>query len=523
MVSCLQRHPFLLNGKLEILMYLTFDVGTTSVKTALYDMNGKLLYKVINDYTLSSSQSGWYEVQPEVYWDAVVDGFREIAEKSGISIREVKSISGCSQGETVVFLDGSGRAMRPALVWYDSRARDEISELEEIIGGSDELYRVTGIQGFDPMWSAPKILWVKKNQKKVFQNLGHIMLVEDYIVYRLTGMPQSSASLLSTSMLVDIHGKQYWDRVVDFLGIRKYLPPIVEEGSVVGKLVPRIADDIGLGRDVIVVKGSMDQNTGAVGAGNIKRGVITETTGSALAIGISVEEKDTVKNIGLPCQPHAIPGLYIYMPFAQTAGAVYKWFRDAFGQAEIQSTGSPEKAFEALNQLAGSVEPGADGLVFLPFLAGASFPENDSFARGAFYGIALRHNKGHFARSILEAVGYMLRKILVIIENAGIEVTEVHSMGGGARSDLWLQIKADICGYPFVKMVEEETATLGAAILASVRTGDYASYEESAGVMVKTGRWFMPDKSHAVIYKRGFSLYNELYEHLKPLFRKYSV
>jgi len=485
MVSCLQRHPFLLNGKLEILMYLTFDVGTTSVKTALYDMNGKLLYKVINDYTLSSSQSGWYEVQPEVYWDAVVDGFREIAEKSGISIREVKSISGCSQGETVVFLDGSGRAVRPALVWYDSRARDEISELEEIIGGSDELYRVTGIQGFDPMWSAPKILWVKKNQKKVFQNLGHIML--------------------------------------DFLGIRKYLPPIVEEGSVVGKLVPRIADDIGLGRDVIVVKGSMDQNTGAVGAGNIKRGVITETTGSALAIGISVEEKDTVKNIGLPCQPHAIPGLYIYMPFAQTAGAVYKWFRDAFGQAEIQSTGSPEKAFEALNQLAGSVEPGADGLVFLPFLAGASFPENDSFARGAFYGIALRHNKGHFARSILEAVGYMLRKILVIIENAGIEVTEVHSMGGGARSDLWLQIKADICGYPFVKMVEEETATLGAAILASVRTGDYASYEESAGVMVKTGRWFMPDKSHAVIYKRGFSLYNELYEHLKPLFRKYSV
>jgi len=137
MVSCLQRHPFLLNGKLEVLMYLTFDVGTTSVKTALYDMNGKLMYKVINDYTLSSSQSGWYEVQPEVYWDAVVDGFREIAEKSGISIRGVKSISGCSQGETVVFLDGSGRAVRPALVWYDSRARDEISELEEIIGGSD--------------------------------------------------------------------------------------------------------------------------------------------------------------------------------------------------------------------------------------------------------------------------------------------------------------------------------------------------------------------------------------------------
>ncbi len=502
-------------------MYLTFDVGTTSVKTALYGRDGRLVYKVINDYTLSSPQNGWYEVQPEVYWNAVVDGFREIAEKSGVSIKEVKSVSGCSQGETVIFLDESGRTVRPALVWYDSRARDEVSELMEIIGGSDELYKITGIQGFDPMWSAPKILWVKKNQKEVFQNFGHIMLVEDYIVYRLTGVPQSSASLLSTSMLVDIHSKKYWDRVVDFLDIRKFLPPIAEEGSVVGKVAPEVANETGLGRDVIVVKGSMDQNTGAVGAGNIKRGVITETTGSALAIGITVEEKDTRTNIGLPCQPHAVPGLYIYMPFAQTAGAVYKWFRDTFGQSEIQSAGSPEKAFEELNRLAGSVGPGADGLVFLPFLAGASFPENDSCARGAFYGIALRHNRAHFARAILESIGYMLRKILGIVEDAGIEVKEVHSMGGGARSDLWLQIKADICGYTFVKMMEEETATLGAAILASVRTGDYDSYEEAVRAMVKTGRRFLPDISNTAMYKRGFSLYSELYKHLKPLFREY--
>jgi len=503
-------------------MYLTFDVGTTSVKTALYGRDGRLIYKVINDYKLSSPQNGWYEVNPEVYWNAVVNGIKEIAGKSDISIREVKSISGCSQGETVIFLDETGEAVRPALVWYDSRARDEMSELREIIGSSDELYKVTGIQGFDPMWSAPKILWVKKNQKEVFQNLRHIMLVEDYIVYRLTGVPQSSASLLSTSMLVDIHSKKYWDKVVDYLNIRKYLPPIVEEGSVVGKVAPRIANEIGLSRDVMVVKGSMDQNTGAVGAGNIKRGVITETTGSALAIGISVKEKDTITNIGLPCQPHAVPGLYIYMPFAQTAGAVYKWFRDTFGQSEVQSVDSPEKAFDALNRLAGSVGPGADGLVFLPFLAGASFPENDSFARGGFYGIALRHNRAHFARAILESIGYMLRKILDIVENAGIEVKEVHSMGGGARSDLWLQIKADICGYPFVKMMEEETATLGAAILASVRTGDYDSYEEAARVIVKTGRRFLPDTSNTAIYRRGFSLYNGLYERLKPLFREYS-
>ncbi len=510
-----------MNGQLEISMYLTFDVGTTSVKTALYSRDGRLIYKVINDYTLSSSQKGWYEVQPEVYWNAVVGGFSELADKSGVSFREVKSISGCSQGETVIFLDRSGRVLRPALVWYDSRARDEMEELKDIIG-SGKLYETTGIQDFDPMWSAPKILWVKKNQKDIFQNLGHIMLVEDYIVYRLTGVPQSSVSLLSTSMLVDIHSKKYWDRVVDFLGVRKFLPPIVEEGSVVEKVTPRVAIEIGLSRDVIVVKGSMDQNTSAVGAGNIKRGIITETTGSALAIGITVEEKDTKINIGLPCQPHAIPGLYIYMPFAQTAGAVYKWFRDIFGQTEVRSAGSPEKAFDALNRLAESVVPGADGLVFLPFLAGASFPENDSFARGGFYGITLRHNKAHFTRAILESIGYILRRILGIIEGAGIEVKEVHSMGGGARSDLWLQIKADICGCPFVRMMEEETATLGAAILASVRTGDYASYEEAARAMVKTGKRFVPDAANTAFYKGGFSLYGDLYKHLKPLFRKYA-
>lgn len=501
-------------------MYLTFDVGTTSVKTALFDTQGNLIHKVIRDYRLNSPSVGWYEVEPETYWNAVMEGFREIAVKSPVSMKNVRTISGCSQGETVIFLDGNGRPLRPAIVWYDNRARDEMEELRGIVTDR-ELYETTGLPELDPMWSANKILWVKKHEVQLFKKIKKIMLVEDFIVFRLTGVYQSSASLLATSMLADIHNKVYWDKTVDFLEVRDQLPGIIDEGSIVGRVKGEIADVIGVSRDTVVVKGSMDQNTSAVGAGNIKTGIITEATGSALAIAVTVGKGNLNIRMKLPYQPHAIPGKFIYMPFSQTAGIVYKWFRDAFAGEELKEVGDPELVYEELNRLASSVQPGSDGLIFLPYLAGASCPENDSFAKGVFYGITLKHGRAHFTRAIMESIAFMLKKILTVVEGAGIRIDEVHSMGGGARSDLWLQIKSDVCGYPFVRMVEEEAATLGAAIIAAVSVGDYSSFEEAVSAMVKKGKRFIPDKAHSEVYTKNYTLYCELYERLKPLFRKY--
>jgi xylulokinase len=206
----------------------------------------------------------------------------------------------------------------------------------------------------------------------------------------------------------------------------------------------------------------------------------------------------------------------------QTAGSAYKWWRDRFSQEEVRKAGDGESAYAEMNALAASVPPGAEGVVFLPFLAGAGQPENDPDARGVFYGLTLKHGKAHCLRAIQESIAFMLRKILSDFTRAGMPMREVRSMGGGARSELWLQIKADVTGLPIVRMEEEETSTLGAAILAAVRRGDFPDVAAAASAMVRLGRRFEPDPRAAGAYERAYSLYNDLYGALAPVFKRYA-
>jgi xylulokinase len=502
-------------------MYLTFDIGTTSVKMVLYGPDGRLAAKAIRDCALDSPDINWYEADPEMYWRAVVDGTSEVIEKSGVDRREIRTVSGCSQGETVVFLDGAGRPTRPAMVWLDLRAREEAEELSAL-ATRDELYTVTGQTDFDPTWSACKVLWVKKRQREVFARTKRLFLVEDYIVWRLSGRACTTPNLLSSSLFVDVRSRRYWDRFVDYLGVAPLLPGIIEPGDIVAPVSAGAAAELGLDQRTIVVKGAMDQATSAVGAGNIAPGIVTETTGSVMAIGITSAVVDPAAMVRLPYQPHLIPGSFLYLPYVQTAGSAYKWWRDKFCQTEISSAGGLEAAYEEMNALAAGTPAGSEGLVFLPFLAGAGQPENDPDARAVFYGLTLKHGKGHCARSIMESIAFLLRKILEDFRRSGVQMRELRSMGGGARSELWLQIKADVTGLPLVRMEEEETSTLGAAVLAAVACGDHPDLAAATAAMVRLGRRFQPDPAARATYDRSFALYNELYSALVPLFRRYS-
>jgi xylulokinase len=500
-------------------MYLSFDVGTTSVKTAMFDKRGKLLGKSIQNYTLETPRLDWYEVEPKVYWEAVKKGFLQTISDSGVDPRSIRSICGCSQGETIIFLDRQDRSVRPAMVWIDNRAREETEELKARIS-SREFHCTTGCAEIEPTWSVLKIAWLKKHEANNFSKIDKIMLVEDFVVYMLTGAFLSTPTLMHSSGLFDIRRGGYWAKTVSPLGIEDRLPAIVDAGSIVGSLKPELADELGLDRETVVVKGAMDQTLSAVGAGNIQSGVVTETTGTALAIGITVDSTEVIHAHMLSYQPHVIPGKYLILPYAQTSGVLYKWFRDVFASAEIEAAGGLEEAYEELNRLAAAAPAGCDGLVLLPFFAGACIPENDMYAKGVWYGITLKHGKGHFARSIQESVGFMMRRILDLILAADIEIGEVRSMGGAARSDLWLQIKADICGLPMVRMVEEETSVLGCAILSAVAVRDHDNIAEAVAAMVNTGTVFTPDSKHGGLYDRLYKLYVRLYETLKPVFRQ---
>ncbi|MEI6877114.1 MAG: FGGY family carbohydrate kinase, partial [Spirochaetota bacterium] len=325
-------------------MYLCFDIGTTSVKIVLYDRGGRLVAKSIHDCVLRSPEVNWYEIDPELWWKAVVEGCRSVLATSGARPGDVRSVSGCSQGETLVFLDEAGRPARPAISWLDLRAREEATELS-LLASRDELFAATGQTAFDATWSACKLLWVKKHQAEVFARTRRILLVEDYIVWRLTGRACSSPNLLSSSLFIDLRTNQYWDRIVGYLGVADLLPEIVASGSRVGTLSAASAAELGLGARTLVVKGAMDQATSAVGAGNIASGIVTETTGSVMAIGITSARVDLDTPVRLPYQPHLIPKSYLYLPYVQTAGSAYKWWRDKFCQEEIGRSSDLEAAY----------------------------------------------------------------------------------------------------------------------------------------------------------------------------------
>ena len=385
-------------------MYLTFDVGTTSVKTALFDRRGRLAAKSIRGYALATPHADWVEADPGAYWAAVLAGFRETLAACGADAKQVRTICGCSQGESIVFLDREDRPVRPAIVWLDNRARAQTEELKRRIG-TEEFYRTTGCTDIEPTWSVLKILWVKQHEPGLLARTARILLLEDYVTYLLTGRFCSTPTLLHSTGLLDIHARSWWDKTAGYAGVEHLLPEIVEVGSRVGRLKAALADELGLSRDTVVVKGAMDQTLSNVGAGNLASGIVTETTGTAMAIGVTASSAEGIHANHLPYQPHALPGKFLILPYAQTSAIIYKWFRDQFGGEELRQAGDPEKAYEGLNALAAGVPAGSDGLVLLPFFAGAYTPENDMFAKGVWYGLTLKHGKAHFARAIQEAVG----------------------------------------------------------------------------------------------------------------------
>ena len=502
-------------------MYLTFDIGTSSVKTALYSNGGKAVRKVATSYTLSSPQAGWYEGEAETYWQAVLQGFRLILAEDRTRSREIHAICGCSQGETFVLLDERNRPVRPAVVWLDRRANDEVQAFCELFEDEAAYFEATGIPRIDPATPSLKLLWLLRHEQESYRRARRFALLEDFVIHRLTGCWGAAPSLMATTGLIDIRAGSYLRPVVDLLELDGRLPPLTSEAQIVGSVMGGPASETGLDPRTVVVRGTMDQTASAVGAANLAPGVITENTGSAMTVGITLRSDERGRAFPFPCQPHLIPDLYLALPFIQSAGSAYRWFRDEFGGKEIEAAGDREKAYPLLDALAAGVPAGADGLLFLPFLSGDSFSTGRRGATGVFYGVTLSHRRAHFARAILESICYSLRQLIAQVGSSGVGVTEIRSTGGGARSELLLQMKADVCGCPVAITADEETSLLGAAIIASVACGDYSSLEEAARSMVAVRKRFLPDASNRARYEQGFAAFSGLNDAMGGLFARH--
>ncbi len=441
------------------------DIGTTSLKAAVFDETGKLIKSATKDYTLIVSDDK-VEFPAEDYWRLFKEAYDEITE--GL---EISALSVDTQCETMILTDENGTPLRNAIVWLDNRAAKEADEIKEKFGNK-RVYEVTGQPEITATWPAAKLLWVKKNEPEIFAKTKKVFLLEDYILYRLTGNFVTEETLQSSTIYFDIHNKCWWGEMLEFIGASADIFPKVEKSATV----------VGEYNGVKVVTGAIDQIAGAIGAGVIGNGTLSEMTGTTMVVFAPCNDiPEYNPNSIVPCHIN-FDGKYCLLSWTPTAGIALKWFKNNLCE---------NFSFRELDEIAEKVPAGSNGLVFLPFLCGSTMPKYNPDARGAFLGLTMEHTRAHFVRSVLESVACLLKENL---DYLGVSCDEIRSMGGGATSPLWLQMKADITGKKITTLENNETACLGSAFLAGLGAGIYSDISECAK-MVQTKKTYIPSNT----------------------------
>ena len=509
-----------MEGNRELEHILSVDLGTTAIKIILFRTNGEVVAKSTQEYALLTPTVLAVELPVETYWVAFKKGLTEVLAHASVAAANIKVIGISAQGETLIPTDKEGQPLMNAIVWLDNRAQEEASILAEHFTNR-KAYHITGQVEIVPTWPASKIFWLKRNAPNVYSRTSKYLLIEDYFIHRMTGKYVCEGSLICSTVYWDIIKKVWWKDMLEFLGVEEgQLPEIHESGEPVGSLLPKIAAELRLSPETLVATGALDQACGAVGVGNIAPGIISENTGAALAICATLERPLFDPKGRMPCHYQALPDTYMAHTFT-TGGMVLRWFRDGFCQPEM-NVGSlcGIDSYDLLSREVEGIPPGCDGLVMLPHLQGAMAPESNPRAKGVFYGFTLHHGKPHFARAIMEAIAFAIRRNLDVLEDLNINASEIRSLGGGSRSLTWSQIKADVTKRPVYTMMNEEAACLGAAILAGVAARIYPNLKEAVSKMVSLKSRVDPNPANERAYDRAYERYRGLYESLLGLFAK---
>lgn len=488
---------------------LAIDVGTTSLKATLFDCEGRTVASHISEYSVSTPHEDWVELDPQDYWRAATQAIRHLLDVKGISADGIAGIGVTSQGESLVVLDDQGKPLRPTIVWLDNRSHAESDELRRHFG-EEQAYLHTGQPEVIPTWTATRILWLKHHEPRCYKQAAKYLLAADYLIYRLTGRFTTDRGLNPSTLYYDLPTGSWWGDMLDVLGISQaQLPELVSSGEVAGHVSSEAASQTGLRSGTAVTTAPIDQISAAVGAGNIDTGVVTECTGAALALCATSQRPvyDPDRNVGL--YAHAMPGKYVLFSWAPTAGMILRWLRDTFGNGA---------SYDELDADARDITPGANGLFMLPHLAGAGTPTPNAHAKGVFWGITLAHNRSHFVRAVMESVAFLLRGNMELLTNIGEPVHELRCLGGGARSDLWLQIKADVCRRNLVVMDTEEATGLGTAMIAAVGAGLFDNLRDAGRTMVRVRKQVAFNPNSADRYESIYRRYVEIDRHSQKLF-----
>lgn len=485
---------------------LTADFGTTSLKVSVFNPELRCLSRSQQEYALSTTPEGYLEFAPESYWTLLCNGIRACC--AALPEHEaVDSIVLTTQGETLIAVDRDGVPLRNAIVWLDSRAEQEATAVRSLTSAG-EFYRHTGISNCDATCPICKVLWLKAHEPEVYAETHRLLLLEDYLIFRLTGLFVSEKALMSTTGYYDIYHDGIWSSLLERCGLdTDRFPKVMECGTAVAHLTQEAATAVNLPLSVTVYTGAMDQVCASIGAGVTAPGVLSENTGTAMVLGAVTDRTALESQPYVTVYRHAYPNTYLLMPICMTGGIFLKWFKDEFCFSEQQRAGAEcVNVYSLLDRLAEKSPAGSRGLFALPYLNGSSQPQLLPNNSGVFYGIGLSHTRGDFVRCILEAVGYMLlENIALIEEKTGTKIRQVYSCGGGSQSNLWCQIKADILNRPVIRPQETELTSLGAAMLVLGRRVPVSTVAPCV---------FTPDSELRACYEQAYHKYCRLLQAL---------
>jgi xylulokinase len=494
--------------------YIGIDIGTTGCKALAFDQDGKLLAKAYREYPLLTTQLGWAELDAEEVWRAVRDNIQEIA--MGLSHDPPRALAVATLGEAVVPIDAHRKPLTNSIISFDNRAIGQFKQFIVQVT-SDTVFEITGLFPLSH-YSIFKWMWWREQQPDLFKNIWKFLCFGDYIGVRLGLRPLMDHSMATRTLAFDNRKKTWSQDLLDVAGVDlEKLPETAPSGTIVGELPSRVATSLNLPRGIVLVLGGLDQGCAALGAGAIHPGDTLLSIGTVGAIGpVFAAPTVQMRRDCILTMPHVVPDLLFTLGATTSAGALLRWFRDQFGYEERQIARQTDRdIFEVITSL---VNDRPTELLMLPHFSGSRFAFNNPVAKGALIGLTFATQKYELVRAILDSVAYELCLIRERFENAGLPITQLRAVGGGSRSDVWMQILADSVQIPIYAMQNPEAGALGAALLGHLAVDTNRSLSDTVNAIVFPRRVFNPRKEWLDYHTGRIATYRKAYTLMKDIY-----
>lgn len=499
--------------------YLGIDIGTSGTKALVMDDKAKVLATANGEHGISAPRPGWSEQDPADWWNATVKAVRGALAKAKVDGQKIAGIGLSGQMHGLVITDDAGKPLRPSLIWNDQRTAKQAAEIEQTVGGKAKLIELVGNPAMTS-YTLTKLLWVRQHEPRVYDRIKHLLLPKDYVRLCLTGEFCGDVSDMSGTLMLDQRTRKWSDKIISKFQLdRGYLPPVVESQEITGLVTKAAAAKLGIAAGVPVVGGAGDNQAAAIGNGVVNDGLTSASIGTSGVVYTHTQKYHTDPQGRVATFCSSVAGEYCMFGCVLSAGGSFQWYRNTMSQAEVAAAKKLKvDAYDLLIEQAKSAPAGCEGLFFLPYLTGERTPHADPLAKACWIGIHSRTTRNEMVRAVVEGATYAMNDVVTLLREMGSPIKQIRLTGGGARSEFWRQLQADIYGTTCVTINAEEGPAYGAALLGAVGTGLFKDVRTACKQAISVTRTIPPQAKLKKFYANHYAQYARLYPALKEQF-----